>query len=364
MPRPTGGRHNVGVARRRGRRGEGSVYRSQGSWIASFPLGTSGGKRRSKRARFKSEQAALAELEQLRRTYGAGGEPITGTLGEYLADWIRGHARNVRPRTAEKYRGHIEGHIDPLLGGIPVSQLRPADVRRLIDQLDRRGLQAATIGAVITTLKTALNQAVADRSIADNPAKVRLPRIELKPVHPVDHVAADAIRDAVTGHWIEHIARLLLGSGLRRGEAIGLDQRDLMLADGYVRVRITKTHARAVPVSADAVEALREAIAIAPRIGPNEPVFFSPHLRRERMRPLSVSHALPRVLAAAGLPPLSPHKLRHAAATIMLADGHPMRVIAEQLGHRNPALTARIYAHVMPSAQVDAVRSLDRRSAR
>lgn len=352
------------MARRRRRRGEGSVYRSQGSWIACFPLGTSDGKRRSKRVRCKTEDAAYLELDNLRRTYGAGGEPITGNLGEYLADWIRSHARNVRPRTAEKYRGHIDRHITPMLGGIPVARLRPADVRRLIDHLAGAGLQPATIGGIITTLKAALNQAVADRAIADNPAKVRLPRIDLKPVRPVDHVTADAIRDAVSGHWLEHIVRLLLGSGLRRGEAIGLDQGDLMLNEGYVRVRVTKTHARAVPVSEDAIDALRAALAAAPRLGPNEPVFYSPTLRGERMRPLSVSHALPRVLAAAGLPPLSPHKLRHAAATIMLADGHPMRVIAEQLGHRNPALTARIYAHVMPSAQVDAVRSLDRRSAR
>jgi integrase len=49
----------------------------------------------------------------------------------------------------------------------------------------------------------------------------------------------------------------------------------------------------------------------------------------------------------------------------MLADGTPMRVIAEQLGHRNPALTVRVYAHVVPEAQRIAVRALEpRRAAR
>jgi integrase len=48
----------------------------------------------------------------------------------------------------------------------------------------------------------------------------------------------------------------------------------------------------------------------------------------------------------------------------MLADGHPMRVIAEQLGHRNPAITARVYAHVIPEAQRSAVGSLERRKVR
>jgi hypothetical protein len=80
------------------------------------------------------------------------------------------------------------------------------------------------------------------------------------------------------------------------------------------------------------------------------------------MRGTSVSHALPRILAAAGLQPIAPHVLRHAAATLMLADGHSMRVISEQLGHRNPALTARIYAHVVPEAQRAAVTIAERAS--
>jgi integrase len=161
----------------------------------------------------------------------------------------------------------------------------------------------------------------------------------------------------------------MLGSGMRVGELVGLDQGDLVLDAGFVRIRRTKTSVRAVPVSDDAVEALREALRIAPRVGPDEPVFFMPRLARrqrvrDRLRVDVVTHALPYLLGKKGLPRLTPHKLRHGAATLMLADGTPMRVIAEQLGHRNPALTARVYAHVVPEAQRAAVRALEpRRSA-
>lgn len=47
---------------------------------------------------------------------------------------------------------------------------------------------------------------------------------------------------------------------------------------------------------------------------------------------------------------------------IVLSAGTPMRTIAEQLGHRNPALTARVYAHVVPEAQREAIRSIGRKS--
>jgi integrase len=256
-------------------------------------------------------------------------------------------------------------HIDPLLGGILLAKLRPADVRRLIDALEAKGLKPATIVRVVTTLRIALNAAVGERVIVDNAAAhIRLPSVDREPVRPLLHAEADAILNAVDGTWIGPLVRLLLGSGMRLGEAIGLDQRDLLLDAGFVRVRRSKTDVRAVPISDDAVAALREALALAPRRGPDEPVFYSPRRPRERLRGGSVSHALPRILQRAGLERLAPHALRHGAATLMLADGHPMRVIAEQLGHRNPAITARVYAHVIPEAQRSAVGSLERRTVR
>jgi integrase len=365
MSRPWCVRHDWRVARR-GRRGEGTHYYSKADkrWIARFPLGIVNGKRIAKRVKCRTERQAIAELERLRRAYGAGGDPAMQTLDAYLRDWFDTHGKSVRPSTATSYWGHIERHISPLLGGIPVASLRPSDVRRLMVELNRKGLKAATVGRVVTTLRIALNAAVAERSIAHNAAGgVRLPRVERDPVRALTAEEADRIRDAVDGHWTEYIVRLLLGSGLRLGEAIGLNQGDVLLDDGFVRIYRTKTDVRAVPIGPDAVEALRAALAKAPRRGAKEPLFFPPR-RGERLRGSSVSHALTPILRDAGLGHLTPHALRHGAASIMLADGHPMRVIAEQLGHKNPALTARIYAHVIPAAQRSAVGSLDRRRAR
>ena len=96
-----------------------------------------------------------------------------------------------------------------------------------------------------------------------------------------------------------------------------------------------------------------------------EPVFWSPRNRRGargrgRLSGWAVSHALPEALERAGLPALHPHLLRHGVASLMVSDGTHMRVVAQQLGHRNPALTARVYAHVVPDLQRGAVDRLDR----
>lgn len=356
------------VVARRGRRGEGTVYysRTDRRWVARFPLGVVKGRRAAKRVKCRSERQARAELEQLRRVYGAGGDPATQTLDEYLADWLRAHGRSVEPSTLRSYRGHVDKHIAPLLGGIPVIRLRPSDVRRLIDELERKGKSPATIRLVVTTLRIALGAAVLEGSIPINAAaRIKLPKVDREPVRALTEDEADVIRDAVRGWWLGPIVRVLLGSGMRLGEAIGLDQRDLHLADGYVSVRHSKTDPRTVPISADAADAIRLALRDAARLGPNEPVFWSPKRRRDghrgRLQGSSVSHALPRLLADSGLGHFHPHLLRHGAASIMLKRGHSIRVIAEQLGHRNPATTARIYAHVGMDSQRAAVAALEPR---
>lgn len=349
---------------RRGRRGEGTVYWSKADrrWVARWPLGVIDGKRRTKRVKCRTEQQANAELENLRRLYGAGGTPATGTLDEYLAEWLASHGPSVRPSTLTSYRGHVRLYIGPLLGGIPLAQLAPRDVRRLVAYVERQGRSPGTVHLVIRTLGAALQAAVDERAIVDNATRgVRLPRIVREPVRALTEGERDAILDAVAGTWIERPVRVWLGSGLRRGEVLGLDQGDI--GDGFVRVRVSKTTVRAVPVSSDAMLVLQEAVRSAPRRGDTEPIFFSPRTG-DRMLGDSISHALPRILERAGLARLTPHALRHGAATIMLTGGASMRAIAEQLGHKNPALTARIYAHVVPESQRAAVDLLERRRAR
>jgi integrase len=349
---------------RRGRRGEGTVYWSKADrrWVARWPLGVVDGKRQARRAKFRTKPEAEDELDRMRRLYGSGGRTTNDTLDAYLAGWLPAHGRSVRGSTLTSYEGHVRLHISPLLGGIPLGRLRPADVRRLIADLERKGLSAGTIHLVMRTLSAAMNAAVADRILTDNPTVgVRLPRIDREPVRPMTSAEADAVVDAVTGTWIEHPVRVMLGSGLRRGEVLGLDQRDVSLTGAYLQVRRSKTKVRAVPVTDDAVASLRSAIATAPRRGPSEPVFFSPRTGG-RMLGASLTHALPKLLEAAGIAHLTPHALRHGAATIMLTHGADLRFVQEQLGHSRIGQTA-MYAHVVPASQRIAVASLERRRA-
>ncbi len=356
--------HDAVVAKRRGRRGEGTVYRSKTDdrWVARYPLG--GG--RTKRAKCRTPAEARAALEGFRRDYARGEQPAKGTLDEYLGAWLA-TPRDIEPSTLRSYREHVDQHISPLLGGIPVVELRASDVDRLVRELmvkrSRHGrpLSPTTVARVITTLRIALNRGVRRGELVRNvAAQVELPRSPHEPVHAMSASEADRILDVVEGHWLEPIVRLLLGSALRLGEAVALNQGDVQ--DGFVRLRKSKTTIRAVPVSDDGLAGARMAIAAAPRVGPDEPLFFGAR-RGERLRGDAVTQALPRLLVANGLRRVTPHGLRHGAASLMVAGGIHMRTIAAQLGHTSPAFTAKVYAHVVPELQREAVSRLPRSRA-
>ena len=348
---------------RRRHRGEGAVIhdRTHKRWVARFPLGH--GHYIKKYCR--TELAAKQELEQLRRQYSGDYDPATGTLDDYLAQWLRTLV-NVRESTRVSYAGHINNHISPLLGGIQVARLRPADVRRLVADRVGAGLSPATVRRIHSTLHAALGQGVRERALSDNVAHgIPLPQVERPLIEAMSPDDADAIRAAVKDTYLEALVEVLLGSGLRVGEVLGLNQGDLRLDAGQVIVRISKTKQRAVDISDDAVEALR-AHLIGLRVrGKDEPVFWGQRgaAKRRRLRQQTVSHAFPRMLEQAGLQRLNVHGTRHGAASLLLAGGASMKEVSEQLGHKSVRTTDEFYAHIARGKLRENVKMLNRRKA-
>lgn len=142
---------------------------------------------------------------------------------------------------------------------------------------------------------------------------------------------------------------LLYSTGLRAGEASHLDVYDLDLVAGTVRVREGKGgRDRVVPVGSVAVKFLRRYLALA------RPRMWTPAVadalfvtkRGHRMMNYSISIQCARWRVRARLPFLTPHSLRHAVATHMLARGADVRLVQELLGHRE-ITTTNLYTHLV-----------------
>jgi integrase len=338
--------------RRRGRKGDGSIVPVGDRFQARYSW-TEGGIRKRKAKTFDLRADAEWWLRQAHR-HGTPGDDLT--VAAHMERWLAGK-RKVAPSTHRQYTEHVRLHIVPVLGGFRLTELRRQHVEAFVEDRLRyvspskgKRLSPATVGKVLVTLRSALEEAV-PRDIPDNPAaKVESPKVERSRVEAMTPADAAALVSVVRGTWLERPVRVLLGSGMRLGELTALDQGDVH--DGWVSLRKSKTTIRAVRLSADADAAIHEAIRQAPRRGAKEPVFYSPRTG-DRLRGSSVTHALTKATG------ISPHKLRHATATLMVRAGVPMRTVAEQLGHANPSLTARTYSHIAPDQLRDAVAVLD-----
>lgn len=350
------------MPRKRGQRGSGGITKRPGGKVQAQWSRTQGGRRIRQSATFAIRDDAEWWLDQAKRTGSA--PDVNLSVAEYLARWLASIEGTIAASTWRSYTGHVRMHIVPVLGDIRVTALLPRDVEVLMADRRQAGLSPTTVRLIVTTLRIALGRGVKRRELPDNAAAdVTLPRPAEPRIEPLTDVEADRLVDAVLDTWMGPLVRFLLGTGLRLGEALSLNQGDLILDAGYVRLRTSKTHIRAVPVTDDGVEALREALADAPRRGKAEPVFFGPKAnragQRDRLRGSSVSHAVPRVLTAAGLDRLTPHGLRHGLATLMAGKGASLKLIGDQLGHLSPAMTNR-YAHIVPEAQRAALQAAGR----
>jgi integrase/recombinase XerC len=154
------------------------------------------------------------------------------------------------------------------------------------------------------------------------------------------------------------ILELMYSSGVRVRELVGLDDADLDLRGGTIRVRGKGRRERLGMVGSHAHTALQAWLAarprppIAPPRGAPRPLFTNRFGGRLSVR--GVARLLEKHLAVAGLSRrASPHTLRHSFATHLLDAGADIRSVQELLGHKS-LVTTQIYTHVTTTRLLDA----------
>src|SRR4051812_39271002 len=159
------------------------------------------------------------------------------------------------------------------VGPIPLGRLRPSDVEALVVTKRDAGLAGSAVRTIFTVLRAALDIASRDGLIRSNPAAaVRRPGVERKDAPHLTAEQAQALLEAIRGDRLESLFRLMLATGLRRGEALALHWSDVDLDAQLLRVRWTLSRTsqglqlnepktdksrRTVPLPRSAIETLR-----------------------------------------------------------------------------------------------------------
>jgi integrase len=265
--------------------------------------------------------------------------------------------------------------VSERIGDVPLQALTRQQVKACYAEL-ASGLAPKSVHNVHLCLHKALGAAVEDGLLGSNPADRahRLPtdRPELAVWTPQETAA---FLRSVNGDRLYGLWRLLVATGMRRGEALGLRWADVDLAGGTVAIRrqrvrgpdgigwgSPKTQAgrRVIDVDPATVAALRAHRAAQDRERLEWGAAYEAGdllFSRENGAPLdpdSVSGFFERHVRRAGLPRVTLHALRHGHATMMLRQGVPVHVVQRRLGHSNPSVTLSFYAHVLPQQAAEA----------
>ncbi len=376
------------AAKRRGR-GTGSInLRADGLWEARFSAGWENGRRVRRsiycHSRTEAERALRQALVGLDR--GSRPPPAGVTVGRFLEEWLEVIAPRVRPSTWARYSGLVRLQVIPALGRIRLGRLDPSDVDRLLAKLQAQGLSPQTAAHARSVLRAALNDALRDGLVARNVAGLaRPPRISYQPPRILTSTESEAVIQAMPEPRLRRLVTVAIHTGLRQGELLGVRWRDVDVGAGELHVtqalqRIagayhlvevkSRTSRRIIPLTGAAVEALaqEQQAQLGARMAAGsrwrEPIpslLFTTSTGQPR-NGSALTHHFEQALAAAGLPPMRWHHLRHAYAGLMLGSGAGLATVSPLLGHSSVslALTAPTYARVMPTRQRDAADRMGR----
>jgi integrase len=355
------------------------IKRSENTYTLRVFQGRDGGKRQYLNKTFHgTKKEAQRALNAMLRDQDQGTliEPTRSSLNDYFDQWLETAVRpRVRPRTLASYKDVLNLYVRPTLGSRLVAKLGLLDIQDAYRQLTEAGRSPRTVRYAHSILNSALKQAVKWKLLQHNPADhVELPRQQRREIQPLDQEQAGRFLDTAAGTRHYTLFSLLLGTGLRPGEALGLRWEDFDVTSGYLSVqralaftgkvwrldepKTTRGRRRVkLPVSLSAElrahrqEQRQARLASAGEYQDHGLMFASENGAPLDERNIVHRHFKP-LLKRAKLPAtLRLYDLRHTHATLLLLAGENPKVVSERLGHASVALTLDVYSHVLPSMQ-------------
>ena len=316
---------------------------------------------------------------------------------EYCAKWFRLHTAGLGKKRVADYRNAINNHICPVVGDRQLSALTYSDVRAVMAAA--AGLSKSSQQKIVTTLRRICAAALRDGLLQRDPtAGLKAAGESSAEKEALTRDQQARLLAALSGLNTETFVRLCLFAGLRREEALGLMWSDLDLDaatptltvarvcawDGgnaaEIRTKLkSKAARRTVPIPAALADHLRalQPRSSSPYVCPGasgEPMTAAAFRRmwgkvgqrtvREVKRKQPDGKVAVRLLrvgerASPNAPEISldfhvtPHQLRHTYITELILAGANIRRVQYLAGHANPAVTLRIYTHLMENKTED-----------
>ncbi|MER5533398.1 site-specific integrase [Streptomyces mirabilis] len=372
------------TSRKRNPNGAGSIWqRKDGRFEARVYVPQPDGTRKRKTVYGSTWDECDEKRQELvrRDRQGIPTPSRSAKLSEWLPYWLEEYIRPQRKRTTYvKYEMHVRLYLVPLLGSRRLESLTTANVRQMISKVTEQA-SAATAKEAHRVLRTALTAACRDELISRNVVQlVPAPRVEPRELHPWSLDETLTFLEAARTDPLYPAFVLAVALGLRRGEILGLQWRDVDLDRRTLTVRTTlnrggkelyldttkNRRARVIPIPLMCVaplrwQRLRQAArrdAIGADWHDSDHVFTTRSGRP--IEPRNLYRSFLRIAASAGLPQVRLHDTRHGCASLLFAAGVAPRTVMEILGHSQIAVTMNVYTHVSDDNRREAMGHMDR----
>ena len=364
-------------------------------WEARYTIGyDSDGRQIQKTVTAKTQADCIAKLNALIAEYGAiQAKPVinsNASVCDWLKIWQKDYLNHVAAGTAYEYGRKIELYIIPNIGELSLGKLSNHDIQGMINSLmaskNRRGkpLSPKTIKDTYGVLHKALAQATAIGMIRRNPAEnCSLPKLKAP---ELVHYEADDIKnflEAIHGHCHENYYKVLLFTGMREAEGLGLTWDCINFAKGTIEINKQLQRNREtgeysfVPPKDDEYrtlivpEALLDVLrkqkqleqAKAKECGElwegRNLVFSNPVGGYLSYR--TVYDCYKRIVKEIGIPNVRVHELRHAYCALALENGDDIKTVQRNLGHATADFTLKVYAYSSGEMQRNSAARMNQR---
>ena len=370
----------------RGSKGEVTIRHNvdRNRWEVRITTGTDPSTGRQKRqlitGRTKAE--VKAKLKTAERAIDDGYSPAVDrrTVAQFLRTWLADELpRSVSPGTVTNYTNVVELYIVPTIGAKRLANLTPGDVSKMLQAMADAGKSPNTQRLARSVLRRALRRAEQDGLVHRNVAAIADGvRVGASEGRTLTVAQAQDLLAEVRGDRLEAAYVVALTLGLRRGELLGLTWDDVDLDSDRPSITVVRAlrrqsgvglvlgevktagSRRRVHLPGPAVDALRrhrkrlaeERLAFGPGwtdlpLGVDL-VFRSPI--GTAVDPDNFRHATYALTERILGERWSPHELRHSAASLLIAQGVPLKVVSEVLGHSSIRITADVYGHLLDDA--------------
>ncbi len=385
---------------RRNAQGSGNIkHREDGRWEARYYINNpTTGKPTRKSVYGKTQKEVRQKLTSILAEVDDTGthfEPSRFILSEWLDIWLADYMGDKKYLTVKHYKAQVNTHIRPALGGMKLAALVPHDIQRFYNKLLKEGrtvkvkdkngkiktehkpLSAKSVRNIHGILTKCLSTALKLGYIKVNPCDATtLPRSERKEIQPLTDEQVKEFLVAVNDDEYAILLKLILLTGLRESEAMGLtwDCVDFKTGTLTINKQLQKRPKDAggfqfAPLKNDKTRLLAPAPLVMELLEERRRMQLEEHKlagdewqawsnireqakalvftnkKGQNLSPQTVYNHFKKTAFKIGAPDACVHDLRHTYATLSIANGDDIKTVQDNLGHATAAFTLDVYGH-------------------